>query len=219
MIGFGFVTPKWHTAPFYEARAIGRLPKDNASFDPEQWKPRVPNPAFLRARSDDKFWAARKLAALTTPLLRAAVREGQFGDPAAEEFLVQALAARRDAIARAYLPGVNPIVDPSLGADGTLTFGNAAVDADLAHAPRGYRAVWARFDNATGDTTPLGESCGDTASLAAPVRLPHADGTIVKVSVAAFGAAYEPWSTPVHAYFRMTHDAWQLVGLERMGDR
>ena len=55
--------PKWRTTPFYEARAIGRLPLHNADFNPEQWKPRVPNQAFLHARADDKFWAAQKLAA------------------------------------------------------------------------------------------------------------------------------------------------------------
>ena len=32
-------------------------------FNPDQWKPRVPNQAFLHARADDKFWAARKLVA------------------------------------------------------------------------------------------------------------------------------------------------------------
>jgi diguanylate cyclase (GGDEF)-like protein len=61
---------------------------DNTGFNPELWKPRVPNQAFLHARAEDKFWAARKLMALTTDLLRAAVRSGEFGDPAGEEFLI-----------------------------------------------------------------------------------------------------------------------------------
>ena len=51
MVGFGFSVPKWRTAPFYESRAIGRLPRHNADFNPELWKPRVPNQAFLHARS------------------------------------------------------------------------------------------------------------------------------------------------------------------------
>ena len=61
MRAFGFYFPKWRTTPFYEAPSIGRLPAHNADFDPDQWKPRVPNQAFLHARADDKFWAARKL--------------------------------------------------------------------------------------------------------------------------------------------------------------
>ncbi len=118
MVSFGFSVPKWRTTPFYEARAIGRLPRHNADFNPDLWKPRVPNQAFLHARSDDKFWAAQKLVALTTDMIRAAVRAGEFGDPAAEEFLVRALAERRDAIGRAYLTAVNPDLRPGAGCGG-----------------------------------------------------------------------------------------------------
>jgi hypothetical protein len=219
MVSFGFAIPNWRTQPFYEARAIGRVPERNADFDPDSWKPRVPNPAFLHATTDDKFWAAKKLAGLSTPLLRAAVRAGEFGDPAAEEFLVQVLAERRDAILRAYLPAVNPIDRVTLDAGGMLTFRNVAVDADVARAPKGYRAVWASFDNATGDTKPLGESFGAEGGVRAPARLPRADGAIVKVDLSAVESSHASWAAPVHAYFRMQNDAWQLVGLERMGDR
>src|SRR5204862_8124645 len=99
LVGVGFSYPAWHTTPFYDAPAIGRLPMHNASFKPDSWRPRVPNQAFLHAREDDKFWAAQKLIALNTEMLSAAVREGDFRDPKYEEFLVQALAERRDAIA------------------------------------------------------------------------------------------------------------------------
>src|SRR5215475_10081665 len=114
MVSLGFAIPKWHTAPFHEAPSIGRFPADNAGFNPDLWKPRVPNQAFLHARADDKFWAAQKLMSLTTDLLRAAIKAGDFRDPASEDFLVRALAERRDAIGRAYLTAVNPIADPSL---------------------------------------------------------------------------------------------------------
>ena len=128
MAAFGFVRPDWSRQAFYEAPSIGRLPLSNHDFDPSGWKPTVPNRAFLQARDDDRFWAARKLMALRTEHLRAAVAAGQFGDPASEAFLVKALAERRDAIARAYLTAVNPIADPALSTDGILTFQNVAVD-------------------------------------------------------------------------------------------
>src|SRR5215471_12857939 len=114
---FGFAYPKWHREKFYEAPAIGRFPEHNAGFDPERWKPRVPNQAFLHARADDKFWAASKLMTLSTELLRAAVRAGDFRDPASEAFLVRALTERRDAIGRAYLTAINPIADAALSPD------------------------------------------------------------------------------------------------------
>jgi hypothetical protein len=213
--GFGFYRPTWRKAAFYESRSIGRLPAHNADFNPDAWKPRVPNQAFLHATAADKFWAARKLAAISTAMIRAAVRAGDFGDPASEEFLVRALADRRDAIARAYLPAVNPIVNPALGEDGTLTFENAAVDADVARAPHGYRAAWAMFDNTTGETKYLGETSNVTAAMPAPVALPREEGTFVKVQLSAAAGAPPAWAQPVDAYFRQQHGRWQLVGFER----
>jgi hypothetical protein len=216
MIGFGFVFPKWHTTKFYEAPSIGRLPLDNTSFDPDSWKPRVPNRAFLHARADDKFWAAQRLVALTTDILRAAVAAGDFRDPASEAFLVKALAERRDAVARTYLTAINPIADPAIAADGTLTFRNAAVDADFARAPEGYRAIWSRFDNATGASERIGESSAQTTSVAAPAGLPGTPGSFIKVELASIGASQASWEKPVDAYFRLGDGGWRLVGFERM---
>jgi hypothetical protein len=218
IIGFGFVFPKWHTAPFYEARSIGRLPLHNAGFDPERWKPRVPNPAFIQARADDKFWAASKLAAMTTDLIRAAVRAGQFDDPRSEEFLVRALAERRDAILRTYLTAVNPIADPALDAEGRVSFRNAAVDADVARVPGGYRAEWFRFDNGTSIAERLGSSAARATIVPAAVPLPDREGTFVKVELSATGAEAASWEEPVHAYFRRVDGRWRLVGFERMPD-
>jgi hypothetical protein len=215
MVGFGFSFPEWHTAEYYEAPSIGRLPRHNAGFDPEAWKPRVPNRAFMHSRSDDKFWAAQKLVAMTTDLIRAAIKTAQFGDSTSEAFLATALAERRDAIARAYLTAVNPVADVALGENDTLTFRNAAVDADVARAPKGYRAVWSMFDNVTGDITPLGESTGRATAIAAP-DLPHDAGVYIKVQVSAIDPVHASWQTPVDAYFQHTPTGWTLVGFERM---
>jgi hypothetical protein len=219
MIGFGFVTPRWQTAAFYESRTVGRLLRDNADFDPRAWKPRVPNQAFLHARADDEFWAARRLAAMSTDMIRAAVKAGEFQDPQSEAFLVRALTERRDAIVRTYLSAINPIVDAELDRDGVLTFGNAAVEADVARAPQRYHAVWSAFDNATGDTRYLGASSGTGTRLQAPVALPGGRNAFLLVALSSSGSAYASWSLPVHAYFRNRGDAWQLVGFDRMPDR
>ena len=216
MLSLGFAFPKWHTTKFYESPSIGRLPASNASFDPESWKPRVPNQAFLHARADDKFWAAQKLVALTSDLLRAAVRAGDFRDPRAEAFLVRALAERRDAIARAYLTAVNPIADPAIDENGVLTFRNAAVDADVAKVPGGYRAVWFRFDNATGETERLGETFGHVTRLAAPATLPCQSGAFLKLNVSSVDAIDPSWEKPVDLFFRYRDGQWRLVGFDRL---
>jgi hypothetical protein len=216
MVSFGFNRPEWTRATFYEAPAIGRLPQSSRDFDPRQWKPRVPNRAFLQARDDDRFWAARKLVALRAEHLRAAVAAGDFGDPASEAFLVRTLAERRDAIARTYLTSVNPIADPVLSTEGTLTFQNVAVDADVARSPEEYRARWFVFDNATGDTRLIGETASRSTTLGAPAGLPDRAGVYVKVQMRSAGAPNAAWETPVDAYFRMINGQWRLIGFERM---
>ncbi len=216
MLGFGFASPGAGTAGFYEAPSIGRFPEHNAAFDPDRWKPRVPNQAFLHARADDKFWAAEKLMALTTPMLQAAVTAGEFGDPDSEAFLVRALAERRDAIGRAYLTAINPISEPALDESGILTFRNAAVDADFARAPHGYHAAWYTLDNATGATRAIGESSSGTTRLDAPVGLAGRDVLLIKVELSAIGSARSSWETPVNAYFRHRDGGWQLIGFERL---
>lgn len=218
MLGFGFAKPQWQTAAFVESPAIGRLPREHGSFDPRAWKPRVPNRAFLHARPDDQFWAAQRLAALSSEMIAAAVRAGDFGDPDAEAFLVHALAERRDAILRAFLPAINPIVDPELDETGVLSFRNAAVDADVARAPREYHAVWSRFDNATGDTRVIGTTRSGGTEMTAPASLPRAEGTFVQVQLSSSGSTHASWSRPVHAYFRFHEGTWELVGFEHTPD-
>jgi hypothetical protein len=216
MLAFGFYIPRWHTVDMYEAKSFGRLPRQNGHFNADAWKPRVPNQAFLRARPDDKFWAAQKLVALTDDMLRAAVRTGDLHDPNAEAFLVKALAERRDAIGRIYLTAVNPIVDPALDDAGILTFRNAAVDAGFAKAPDGYRAIWSRFDNQSGTTEKIGETSGQTPRLAAPPDLARSPGIFIKVELSATGGLHPSWQTPLHTYFRRTDRQWRVVGFERM---
>jgi hypothetical protein len=222
MIGFGFRIPKWHTTRFYTARSIGRLPEDNSRFEPAEWKPRVPNRAFLHARADDNFWAARKLAAVSNEHLAAVIATGRFDDEKSEQFLQRALEQRRDAITRAYLPAINPIADPVLAeapaGKGTpvLTFVNAAVDAAVATAPSGYRARWFAFDNTTRQSRPLGESSGETTRLDAPAAISTDAAAYIKVELSASGGPTPSWEKPVAAYFWRTGGEWRLVGFERL---
>jgi hypothetical protein len=216
--GFGFYMPKGRTASFYEASAVGRLRDDNSDFNPDLWKPRVPNQAFLHARRDDQFWAARKLSAMTTDLLRAAVRTGELGDRDAEDFLVRALAQRRDAILRAYLTAINPISDPVLDADGTLTLTNVAVEAGVARAPGGYRASWSAYDNTTGTSAFIAETTATTTAVHAPAGLPGTDGAFIKVALSAIGGDQVSSQAPVNAYFRLRNGSWRWVGFERISE-
>lgn len=215
MVSLGFQVPKWRTRRYYEAPAVGRLPERNSDFNPDTWRPRVPNPAFLHATADDRFWAARRLAAMRTDLIRAAVSAGQFDDPRSEDFLVRALMERRDAIVGAYLGAVNPIGDVKLRDDGQVTFSNAATEADAAAPSTAYRAVWSHFDNASRTAREIGTTSGRATSMMAPGRLPDEDGAYLKIALTAGTIERPSWKIPVEAYFRHVDGGWRLIGLER----
>ena len=212
----GFWIPKWQLIDYREHPQIGKF--EGAEFHPDEWKPRVPVAALRYARPDDTFWAARRVMALGDELINAAVKAGGYTDPAAEEILTEVLIARRNKIGSVYYTKVNPLVDFALDSSGALTFQNAAIEAKVAEAPaRGYQAVWSRFNNATGESQPIGSpTAGSSSPLRAPEGLPQGEGTYIKISISAVEAAHASWATPVDVYFLRTGGAWKLVGVERM---
>jgi hypothetical protein len=216
-LSLGFRIPRWRTVDYDGTSAIGRVPVDHSDWDPDQWTPRFPNAAFLRAREDDKFWAAVKLAAVTKEMIAAALREGRFEDERGVAILQKFLEDRRRIILQKYLPAINPVVDLAMDATGGLSFANAAVDAGVAKAPDQYTVAWAAFDNGTGEVTPIAETTGGARQQAPAGAL---GASFVRVAISASGGgAPESWSKPIHAYFRKSGGSWTLVGLERLPHR
>ena len=151
-------------------------------------------------------------------MIQTAVHTGVYSDPAAEAHLVSVLAKRRDKIGQVYLTAINPIVDPKIDGDGSLSFGNAAVDAKFAEAPTEYTATWSSFDNNTGNTRPLGETRSATTTVPGVRGLPSTAGSYIQVDISATSAAHPTWSRPIRTHFRRTATGWTLVGLDRMPD-
>ena len=212
----GFALSPWQRIRYVEYPSVGKFEGDR--FDPRAWRPQTPTTAYLEMREDDAFWAARRVAAFSDDLIRAAVHTGAFSDPAAEQYLGDVLIKRRDKIASSYLTAINPIVDPRLGANGRLTFANAALDAGAATAAPTYHAAWMRFDNATGETSPLAETQSMTTAFDAPPSLPTAVGSFIAVDLSADVAGYPTWRRPIRTWFRRSGEGWSLVGLERLAD-
>ncbi|MDQ3170142.1 MAG: hypothetical protein M3Q55_08405 [Acidobacteriota bacterium] len=208
LLTLGLYVRPWAKIDYPDAPAsVGRF--ESAFFDPVEWKPEYPIPAFERMRPEDAFWAARIIARFDEPAIRAIVSKGRFSDPAAGDYIVRTLMERRAKILRAWLTGVTPIVDPALVSSG-LTFRNAAVDAGVASAPDAYDITWFAFDNATGTRRQIGEPARVPPGTPAP--LPR-ELAAEKYVMAAVGAGSS--SGPARVYFRQQSGQWQAVGIER----
>ena len=220
LVSFGFYLRPWQTIAYADAPEIGRFEGD--SFDPEQWRSRVPVAAVAHAREDDTFWAALRVAAFTDEMIRDVVRVAEFSEPLSTATLADVLIKRRDKIARTYLTKLTPLTTFALDDSGTLTFENAAVRAGVAAAPAGgYRGEWHVFDNVTGGVRSIGGSAGTGTRLPPPAGFTaqSADFVRIDVSIAHGPAALQAGAgetVPVKVFMRRAASGWQLVGIDRM---
>ncbi len=215
LLTFGFALSPWQTVPYTEYQSVGLFEGDE--FDPTTWRPQTPTKPYLELRADDAFWAARRVVAFSDDLIRAAARAGQLSDPAAEQHLAATLIKRRDKIALAYLPAVNPVVNPRLDANGALTFDNAAVAAGVADPPVEYRVdMVALRQHHRGHASDRGHArADDYAHVRRTICLPPSAASWRSTSPPT--ALHHPsWQQPVPAFFRRLDAGWKLVGLERL---
>jgi hypothetical protein len=212
---FGLYVRPWITVDYWEgARSVGRF--ESEFFDPIAWRPEYPNPAFDNMRGDDAFWASRLVARFTDDVIRAVVAKGRYSEPGAADHIARTLIARRDKVLRAWLTAVNPLADPRLAADGTLTFENAAIESRVARPAAAYEFSWSQFDNATG--SPVGNIAVTRATeprTVAPAAVLQG-AAFVTVAVRTMHPDFPDWNQPVTFTFRRGGDGWQTVGIDRV---
>jgi hypothetical protein len=209
----GLYVRPWILVDYWEgAKSVGRFEGD--FFDPVKWRPEYPNPAFDNMTPDDAFWAARLVSKFSDEAIRAVVAKARYSEPGAAEHIVSTLIKRREKVLRAWLTGVNPLVNASLGSDGVLSFENAAVEARVARPATSYRVTWSRFDNATGAAvgTPVEADASDTR-VTAPAAL--LDAPFLTAAIQTMHPDYPGWSSPVTFTFRRAGTQWETVGLDR----
>jgi hypothetical protein len=97
----GLIRPKWEHGIDPDIEGVGFF--DSETFDPAGWRPFLPNAAFDARTERDIVWGARIVAGFDEALIRAAVHEGKFSDPRAEDYLVKTLLARRAKIVERWL--------------------------------------------------------------------------------------------------------------------
>ena len=214
MLTLGLYVRPWIKVDYPEIPAVGRI--ESTYYRAETWKPDYPNPAFRNARADDRFWAARIVAAFSEDAIAALVGTARYSDPRATEYLTSTLIARRAKVLNAWLNGTNPLVDVALSEGGVLTFRNAAELAGVAKPADRYTIQWSRFDNSTNTHHPIGEQqTAAEATATGPSELLRARPDYIAATLRAHHPEHPDWAQPLVAYFRRAGERWTLVGLER----
>jgi hypothetical protein len=204
---FGIKDRAWRNVvyPYPNYAEIGRI--ESTFFEPHEWTPEYPNPAFDRMLADDAFWAAKIVARFSDDAIRALVATGDYLSVEAERYLADTLIERRDKIVSYYFAQVNPLDEFEVEA-GTLSFRN------LGAAPPGaYLYEWFIFDN---ETSTL-ETLGIRGERPDPrVEIPRADAPYLMVRLRT-----DTETKAVDVFLRKSPDGtdgpddYEVVGIDR----
>jgi hypothetical protein len=158
---------------------------ESREFDPDEWKPLVPNAAFANMTSRDAYWAAKIISAFTDEHLRAAVETGRFRDPNASAYMVQLLAERRDKIARKWFDRMAPLDFFELEGD-SLRFRDLGAERGI------YPGTMARYRARLAAVTSDGDHADESAWI-------EADQTALSLTSLGAGAMPPAESHPFWA--------------------
>jgi hypothetical protein len=205
MFTLGLWDSSWIRIKYPDLPSIGRF--ESKEFDPEEWKPEYPNPAFMNARPEDSYWGAKIVMAFTDESIKAVVGTGRFSDPKAEQYMTQALIERRDKIGRHYLNQVLSVDNLKLN-EGRLEFEHLASRYGFAERPSQYTLSWFRFDNEKSTRVPLGPA---TSSAGPAVPIPP---VLLADTSPYFGVEIWSGKQRLSVFIRRT-PGLQIVGIER----
>ena len=196
ILSLGFAYPPWRKLKRSAVRAIGLFEAD--MFDPEDWRPELPNPAFDQRTPADLFWAASILARIQPDHIRAAVAAGHYHEMAASGAAVEILLGRRAKLLAYAFSGQVAVDRPRMqGSELRLDDLNALGDIGLgtfAYAIRWSRTRTSDPELARGEVTSrAGELAIDLAPAlaAARRRSGFADDPFLTVAVSQYSRTVE----------------------------
>jgi hypothetical protein len=140
--------------------------------------------------------------AFTDDDVRALVGTGQYSDPAAADYLVRTLLARRDAIGRAYL-GKRLALSKFRIEAGRVGFDDLAVRYGYVPQQPVYEYQWSVFDNEREQRKPI--------SGARDASIPPNAGPYLVLDITAGNE-----SRRVAVYLKQTPPGHRIVGIERV---
>lgn len=111
---------------------------DVEHFQPADWRPGYPNPAFGRMTERDAAWMARIVAKIDESAVDAMVDAAQIKNPVTDRELRKILKGRRARILRRWLARLSPLTNPEVSGD-RVCLEDVAVSAGLTTS-RTYKA-------------------------------------------------------------------------------
>jgi hypothetical protein len=188
-------------------------------YDPLEFKPLTPNPAFANCTDRDGYWAAKIISAFSDEILRSIVSEGKYRDPAAGEYMAKTLAERRNKLCRAWFDRATPL-DFFTVQNGVLQYRDLGHERDIypgtvpsyrvrgaAVSPVRKAAEWSPWVESR--TTEVNLDSGPVAyvaSSASPSEYPF-------IAVECQVHRGQSWSDPVTAY--VARKSRRVVAVDR----
>ena len=204
ILTMGVLSAPWERTHYPKLRAVGNFGAQ--LFDPDNWKPNYPNPAFISRHPDDDYWAAKQVMAFTNDDIHAIVETGRFTDPRSTEYITRTLAERRDKIGRTFFSNILPL-DHFRVENEALLFEDLAVRYGF-HAPRSYEFSWFSFDNVQQKPTLV----SGNGSNHLPIETFQAvSGSYFSAVINASGDTLRP----VTVYLRKDGNNYNVIGVDR----
>jgi hypothetical protein len=204
ILTMGVLSAPWERTHYPKLRAVGNFGAQ--LFDPDNWKPNYPNPAFISRLPDDDYWAAKQVMAFTTDDIHAIVETGRFTDPRSTEYITRTLAERRDKIGRTFFSNILPL-DHFRVENEDLLFEDLAVRYGF-HAPRSYEFSWFNFDNVQQKSTPVS---GNGSNHLPSESFQAVAGSYFSAVINASGDTLKP----VTVYLRKDGNNYKVIGVDR----
>ena len=97
----GLYKAKWENVVDPKMPAVGFV--ESKQFDPEDWRPDFPNPAFDDRTDRDARWGARIVAGFSDDHIKAAVAAAHYSNASVSDYLTRVLIERRDKLTERWL--------------------------------------------------------------------------------------------------------------------
>ena len=191
----------------------------SGGFEPTDWRPEWPNPAFQRSDSADAFWAAKQVRQFSRSELEAIVTTADYSSSAVSNYVVLSLLQRRNAIARAYLSWGGGL-DRFAVRDGRLEFADFRARYGMASDTTRRTITWRVFHNGRNR---VGRRLTRKTSSRESIRLPPTRPPFLRVRIETPGVGdtrvflrrTRPSTSSATAATIPRETEYEVVGIER----